>query len=101
MVGAEAHEPLTLRLNGDLRIVSETLAENGHVTGVTRARRRATTKAIRLYPETWERLSALRQEAGMTWEQFAAWVVELCGRTALYHTNPYSNRQIQTLDKAI
>jgi hypothetical protein len=86
LVEAEAHEPLTLRLNGDLQIVGmdgmdgmDKAVENGHVTGVTRTRRRVATKAIRLYPETWERLSALRREAGMSWEEFGGWVAELCG----------------------
>lgn len=78
LVGSDIHEPLALRLNGHLEATGDPVAES-HVTPVTRARLRLPTKAVRLSPDNWNRLSALRKEAGMTWDEFAAWVAELCG----------------------
>jgi len=80
LVAEASHDqPVTVRLSGDLQIVSDDPPRHSPVTAVTPSRRRATTKAIRLYPETWERLSMLRREANMSWDEFAAWIADLCG----------------------
>jgi len=78
LVGSDIHDPLALRLNGHLEATGDPVAES-HVTPVTRARLRLPTKAVRLSPDNWNRLSTLRKKAGMTWDEFAAWVAELCG----------------------
>jgi hypothetical protein len=90
LVGAEVAVPLTLRLNGDLQVSFDCApagrsaqdadpAEECLVTGVTRPRRRVLSRAVRFSPDRWERLSSLRKEAGMTWDEFADWVATLCG----------------------
>lgn len=86
LIGADAPTPLDLHINGSLGILSGA-AESGavegpqqsHVTPVTAPKRRATTKAVRFSPDRWERLSLLRKEADMTWDEFADWVLQLCG----------------------
>jgi hypothetical protein len=68
LVGVGTHEPLMLRLNGDLRILEE-LGEEP-VTGVSPTRRRLYRKHITIREQTWERLNAARCEAGLGWEGF-------------------------------
>lgn len=93
LVGSDIEEPLELRINGHL--TAEPVAEHPEwsepqraqskdalespVTGVTAPRSRKPTKAIRLSPEQWERLSTLRREAHMTWDELADWIAQLCG----------------------
>jgi hypothetical protein len=75
LVGQDLAEVL-LRVNGAV-----TIADGGPVAEgpVTASRKRRPTKAIRLSPEQWERLQMLRKEAGMSWDQLADWMAELCG----------------------
>lgn len=79
LVGRELHEPVLLRLNGNLQVVAEAdePAEGGAVTALTTPRMRRPTKAIRLSPERWERLQMLRKKYNMTWDDLADRIVEL------------------------
>lgn len=90
LIGADAHGPLDLHINGNLAVIdapasvgandhSPLPSQQSHVTPVTSSRRRAITKAARFSPERWERLSLLRKEADMTWDEFADWLLTLCG----------------------
>ncbi len=83
MVGADVHQPILLRLNGRLDILDDNPTGDPpaeyRVTELHRPQRRAARKSIGLSPANWERLSALRHEANMTWDELAAWVAQLCG----------------------
>lgn len=93
LIGADAHDPLDLHINGNLAVIDAPAsvgandhsplpaqpAQQSHVTPVTAPKRRAMTKAVRFSPERWERLSLLRKEADMTWDEFADWLLTLCG----------------------
>ena len=97
LIGADAHDPLDLHINGSLAVTDRTGGPVGadlcvrpvaspadppqqsHVTPVTASKRRVPTKAVRFSPERWQRLSLLRKEADMTWDEFADWILELCG----------------------
>lgn len=70
LVGMDAHEPLMLRLNGDLALVSETPVQDAPVTGVTRRRARPNRGSIVVTRGTWERLNAARLRAGKTWDEY-------------------------------
>jgi hypothetical protein len=84
LIGADAHEPLALHINDNLTVLEhpERRASNGapesHVTGVTSPRTRPPRKTIELSPERRDRLAALKNEAGLTWDEFADWVLQLC-----------------------
>jgi hypothetical protein len=77
LVGEDAHEPMTLRLNGDLRMVSETPDQKGDVTGVTRPRRAAARSSIVIGRAAWERLNERRLRDGLSWEAFLARLEEV------------------------
>lgn len=89
LIGADAHDPLDLHINGNLAVIDAPvradnhpptdLPQQSHVTPVTASRRRAMTKAVRFSPDRWQRLSLLRKEADMTWDEFADWLLQLCG----------------------
>lgn len=70
--------PVTLRINGRLDVIDPlaTQVETARVSPDTRVRLRQPTRAIRVRPETFDRLSTLRREAGLSWDEFGAWVVE-------------------------
>lgn len=72
LVGRELHEPVLLRLNGNLQVVAEAgdLGEEGAVTQVTGARRARTYKGLSVRRETWERLNSARLRAGLSWDEF-------------------------------
>lgn len=82
-VSAADGAPLTLRINGDVHALD---AEPGArtepsptvpVTPVTRPPRPAPRGTIHLPLSAWQRLSAARQAAGVTWEQFLAPLTEV------------------------
>lgn len=84
MVGGDIAEPLTLHLNGRVTILddepSDDPAPEPGVTPVTTGKApRKPTKAIRVSPDSFDRLQRLRTDAGMTWDEFAVWVATLCG----------------------
>lgn len=93
LIGADAHGPLDLHINGNLAVIDASAsvgandhsplppqpAQQSHVTPVTAPKRRAMTKAVRFSPDRWQRLSLLRKEADMTWDEFADWLLQLCG----------------------
>ena len=60
MVGRATHEPVTLRLNGNLRILDEEPVIDGAVTDVTRSQRARNYKGLSVRRETWEQLNAAR-----------------------------------------
>jgi len=75
-----------LRVNGSVTAIDPSAAlaaassaQDASVTAVTASRKRRPTRAIRLSPDRFARLQTLRQEAGLTWNELADWVVELCG----------------------
>lgn len=72
MVGDQAHEPLTMRLNGSLQILPADPPEITHVTPVTSPRRERSTKSLSVSISTWKRLSAARKSAGLTWDAYVA-----------------------------
>jgi len=72
MVGAETTEPLTMRLNGNLRIVADEPAPTPHVTGVTRPRDRSNYSGLSIRRETKNRLADARRRSGLTWDEFVA-----------------------------
>ena len=71
MVGADAPQELTMRLNGKLTVI-EDAPQEAHVMGHTRPKTRRVHKTVNLSIATWERLNAARKSAGLTWEQLAA-----------------------------
>lgn len=89
LIGADAHDPLDLHINGSLAVIDAPVRADNHppadqaqqsrVTPVTAPRRRVASKAVRFSPDRWQRLSLLRKEAAMTWDEFADWVLRLCG----------------------
>lgn len=87
LIGADAHDPIDLHINGNLAVIDgrggpacpPDQAQQSHVTPVTAPKRRVPTKAVRFSPDRWERLSLLRKEADMTWDEFADWILTLCG----------------------
>jgi len=82
MVGRATHEPITLRLNGNLRILDEEPGQVGAVTGVTRSQRARNYKGLSVRRETWERLNAARLRAEQTWDEFLAPLEEQHGNAA-------------------
>jgi hypothetical protein len=77
LVADDAHEPLLLRLNGDLRVVEsfDRAAEQiRHADDGERRRRRARSSIV-IGAETWQRLNAARTEAGLGWEAFLAGLI--------------------------
>lgn len=74
LVGRELHEPVLLRLNGNLQVVAEAegrdLGDDAAVTAVTGARRARTYKGLSVRRETWERLNSARLRAGLSWDEF-------------------------------
>jgi hypothetical protein len=79
LVGRELHEPVTLRLNGTLRIEDERLKIEDYeptaeperaVTTVTTGRARRNIGRVCLRREVWERLNSARLRAGVSWEEF-------------------------------
>lgn len=83
MVGQDVTEPLLLHLNGRVEIIednSDDPANEASVTTVTTPKApRKPSKAIRVSPQSFDRLQRIRTEANMTWDEFAIWVAELCG----------------------
>jgi len=86
LVGSDVADPLDLRINGHLTAEPGASASSpvsspqaASVTPVTAPRSRKPTRAIRLSPDRFERLSALRKEAGLTWDELADWIEVLCG----------------------
>lgn len=77
LIGADI-ESVTLHVNGQITALPDP-ALDWHVTAATRPRPRKPTKAIRLCPDHWERLNTMRRDAGLTWDDFAAWVLDVCG----------------------
>lgn len=65
MIGADAIEPLIMRLNGDLHVTTA-------VAPVTARGNRTPRKSIHLSGPNWARLNTARTAAGLTWEQFLA-----------------------------
>lgn len=76
LVGEGAHEPLTLRLNGNLRLMGEDEGPEAAVTGVTRRLRARSYRSLSVRRETWERLSEARLARGLTWEEFLQRLLE-------------------------
>lgn len=70
LVGDRAPAPLTLRLNGARAVVADEGGETSRVTGVTPPRRARNTRGLSVRGETYERLSAARQAAGLTWDAY-------------------------------
>lgn len=77
LLGRDIHA-IDLRINGAVTVLTDP-GENVHVSSDTARKRRTPTKAIRLHPETYNRLQSLRAEAGLTWDEFGAWVAVICG----------------------
>lgn len=78
LVGSDAPDHLTIVLNGSVAVLDQPV--DCAVTPVTALRTaRKPTRSIRVSPDSFQRLQKLRAEAGMTWDEFAVWVVELCG----------------------
>ena len=71
LVGADV-SAIQLRINGNCAITdaAPALANNAPVAPCNGRYSRKPTKAIRICPETWERLSAARKAAGQTWDEF-------------------------------
>lgn len=82
MVGRATHEPITMRLNGDLRILDEEDIQKRVVTGVTGSQRARNYRGLSVRRETWERLNVSRLRAGMTWDEFLLLLEEREGNAA-------------------
>lgn len=74
MVGADVTKPFTVRLNSHVEIIDgddNAPTPQPAVTAVTTpTRTRRPTKAIRVSPTAFQRLSAARQQSGLTWDDF-------------------------------
>jgi hypothetical protein len=71
LVGGDAPQELTMRLNGKLTVI-EDAPQEARVMGLTRRKTHKVHKTVNLSPTTWERLNTARKSAGLTWEQLAA-----------------------------
>lgn len=71
LVGADAPQELTMRLNGNLTVI-EDAPQDAHVMGLTRRTAHKVRKTVNVSLATWERLNTARKSAGLTWEQLAA-----------------------------
>ena len=71
LVGSDV-PAIQLRINGNCAVTdaAPALANNAPVAPCNGRYSRKPTKAIRICPETWERLSAARKAAGQTWDEF-------------------------------
>lgn len=70
LIGDRAPAPLMLRINGNVAVVADDGDETSRVTGVTPPRRARNTRGLSVGGETYERLSAARQAAGLTWDAY-------------------------------
>lgn len=80
MVGADAPQELTMRLNGNLTVI-EDAPQEAHVMGHTRPKTRRVHKTVNLSGDTWERLNTARKAGGLTWEQFGQQWAKDCETT--------------------
>jgi len=71
MVGQDVHEPMLLRLNGDLGVcLVDNPSSGSPVTSRTAPQVRSKRASIHLSVALAERLSEARKTANMTWEAF-------------------------------
>lgn len=68
-VGADVGQA-DLRINGACKLLSSAPALQSPARRCTARYRRKKTKAIRISPETFERLNSARKQAGLTWDEF-------------------------------
>ena len=85
LLGGDCHEPLTLRVNGACEIVTGNLAAGDAAANAPqrpcnpRYIARSAKRHVAISPDRFDRLSALKAEAGLTWDELVDWVLELCG----------------------
>jgi len=70
LVGGDAPQELTMRLNGSLTVI-EDAPQEARVMAHTAPRTRKTHRTVSVSHETWERLNSIRKSAGLSWEEFA------------------------------